>query len=256
MNLAKHFYEIDTLGFTIIENVVSSEQSSLLKKLLIEARVEDQRRWGSRAQKKENLVSDLTTHGEDFIQFLDNDVMDTVFANFIGKSWTLYTYSSTFLDPQDRPSYSEIHVDSSRFIPGYYSALQMTLALDDFTESNGSTFVLPGSHKTEAAPDQRTFERFAIRTDRPAGAALFWNPRLYHRAGNNITEKTRFGLSTYGVRSFMKPRFDYPRMVPPALLERASPRVRRILGFDVRVPTDMGEFYVPAEERLYKANQG
>ena len=54
----------------------------------------------------------------------------------------------------------------------------------------------------------------------------------------------------------MKQRFDFPRMIPPEYLENVSERVKRFLGFDVRLPSSQDEFYVPEEKRLYKANQG
>jgi ectoine hydroxylase-related dioxygenase (phytanoyl-CoA dioxygenase family) len=85
---------------------------------------------------------------------------------------------------------------------------------------------------------------------------VFFNPRVWHAGGANTTEKVRSGLTIYGVRSFMKPRLDFPRMIQPDVIEHQSERVKRILGFDTRVPTSMEEFYVPASERLYKGGQG
>jgi ectoine hydroxylase-related dioxygenase (phytanoyl-CoA dioxygenase family) len=54
----------------------------------------------------------------------------------------------------------------------------------------------------------------------------------------------------------MRQRFDYPRLVPPELVAQLGPAGRRFLGFNVRVPTSLDEYYVPEEKRLYKAGQG
>jgi hypothetical protein len=45
-------------------------------------------------------------------------------------------------------------------------------------------------------------------------------------------------------------------MVPPERVPALSPVLRRVLGFDVRMPTSLDEYYVDESERLYKANQG
>ena len=57
-------------------------------------------------------------------------------------------------------------------------------------------------------------------------------------------------------RSFMRQRFDYPRLVPEALVNELGPVGRRFLGFNVRVPSSLEEYYVPEDRRLYKAGQG
>jgi hypothetical protein len=54
----------------------------------------------------------------------------------------------------------------------------------------------------------------------------------------------------------MRQRFDYPRLIGDELGDTLSPTLRRILGFDVRVPTSLDEYYLPEDQRLYKANQG
>ncbi|MEZ5224997.1 MAG: hypothetical protein R2743_26135 [Ilumatobacteraceae bacterium] len=57
-------------------------------------------------------------------------------------------------------------------------------------------------------------------------------------------------------RSYMRQRFDYPRMIGPEIASSLSPVLRRLLGYDVRVPTSLEEYYLPEDQRLYKANQG
>ena len=54
----------------------------------------------------------------------------------------------------------------------------------------------------------------------------------------------------------MRQRFDYPRLVPKEVTEQLNEVGRRFLGFNVRVPTSLEEFYLPPEQRLYKAGQG
>jgi ectoine hydroxylase-related dioxygenase (phytanoyl-CoA dioxygenase family) len=52
------------------------------------------------------------------------------------------------------------------------------------------------------------------------------------------------------------PTFDYPRLVPKEVVDQLGEVGRRFLGFNVRVPTSLEEYYVPEDQRLYKAGQG
>ena len=48
-----------------------------------------------------------------------------------------------------------IHVDCPRLIPGYVTNMGATILLDDFTEDNGATWFLPGSHTRADQPSRR-----------------------------------------------------------------------------------------------------
>lgn len=251
----RYFYEIETLGFTIVDNLISQNEAQELKRHLGIALEADNKKYLNRPQKKEHHIMELVTAGQIFIDFLDNDIMHKIYSHFLSDTCILYTYSSTILRPGDVLDSHSIHVDTPRLIPGYHHALSMTLALDDFIAENGATLCLPGSHKFETPPPEETFKKYAVATIRKAGDALFWNPRLFHSAGENKSSKARNAISTYAVRAFMKQRLDFPRMVPKEYLVNATERVKRFLGFNVRVPVGLDEFYVEPEKRLYKANQ-
>ncbi|MBI3591581.1 MAG: phytanoyl-CoA dioxygenase family protein [Candidatus Melainabacteria bacterium] len=254
--LEKKIYEIEVFGFTIVENAISKKEAVSLKRHLKTALELDMKKYDERPQKKEHHIVDLTSSAPIFLDLLDNDIMHEIFSRFLSDTCILYTYSSTILRPNETIDVHAIHIDTPRLIPNYYYAMQMTLALDDFTIENGATYYLPGSHKSELTPCEDIFNRYAVPTVRKAGDALFWNPRTYHRAGINSTDETRFAVSTYAVRSFMKQRFDFPRVVPKENLKGVSERVKRFLGFNTRVPASIDEYYVSPENRLYKANQG
>jgi ectoine hydroxylase-related dioxygenase (phytanoyl-CoA dioxygenase family) len=249
-------YEIHTLGFSIVEDVIDVGLVSRLRKDLIETIAVDQAKWKHRPQKSEDLIVNLAIYGGAFLDLLGSPVMHQTFERFLTPTCILYNYGSTFLLPGGKPASMNIHVDSPRVIPGYDDGLIMTLALDNFTNENGATLYLPGSQNLEKTPDAATFERYATSVARPAGAAVFFKPRCFHRASANTTSEIRCGVTVYAVRAFMKQRFDFPRMIPPEAVAALPARTRKFLGFDARVPADMAEYYVDGADRLYKADQG
>lgn len=256
MSLQKHFDQIEELGFSVVPEVVGREEVETLKVQLKAALEQDMAEYGSRPGKEEYLVVDLVIRGSAFVKLLENDKMHQVFSHFLTDTCILYSYTSTILRPDEKGNACCIHVDLPRFIPNYHSGICMTLALDDFTEQNGATYYLPYSHKSPEAPSEEFFYEHAVRVVRKAGDAVFFNPRVFHAGGINRTDKVRYGLTIFACRSFMKQRFDFPRMVTPAILALVGSKGKAFLGFNVRVPTSQDEFYVPAGERLYRANQG
>lgn len=74
--------------------------------------------------------------------------------------------------------------------------------------------------------------------------------------GVNQSDKPRHAVTMNVCRSYMRQRFDYPRLVSPEIVNQLGEVGRRFLGFNVRMPTSLEEYYLPGEARLYKANQG
>lgn len=252
----RHDHEIETLGFTIVPDFVTSEMAARLKAALVEALRADLDRFGHYRSKAPNHVVELASHGGLFLEFLEHAEMRRFFRRFLGPDCVLYAYSSTILAPQDEVPAQTVHVDSGRWVPNFFTGLQMTLAIDEFTEENGASWYLPGSHRSPTPPSPETFDRYAVRVERPVGAALIWDPHCYHRAGENRTAMTRFALSTYAVRGYMRQRFDYPRLLGPEVGACATPELRAFLGYDKQSPESVEEFYENGEKLNYSLNTG
>jgi ectoine hydroxylase-related dioxygenase (phytanoyl-CoA dioxygenase family) len=107
-------------------------------------------------------------------------------------------------------------------------------AVTDFTRHNGGTRIVPGSHLTGVNPDPTVPHRVTtIALEVRAGQAVVFDGRLWHSTGANRTQEPRYGILT----TYCGPQFrqmeNYPLMVREQVLERASARLRAILGFKV-----------------------
>jgi len=248
-NFDIHIYELQTLGFTIVRNVIDAKTITTLKSKLDTALAEDEKMFSGKEGKNPDLAVDLTIHDPYFIKILDNDIILEMYYRLLDKSCILYSYTSTILKPKVmKTAVQSIHVDTFKFIPGYITGIVMTLALDDFTAENGATLYLPGSHNLEAQPGEETFSKYSLSTARAAGDALFFNPRVWHRAANNNTDKIRYGLTVYATRSFMKQRFDFPEMIPEESLNGLSERLINFLGYNSVPPKSVDQYYSPKKK--------
>jgi ectoine hydroxylase-related dioxygenase (phytanoyl-CoA dioxygenase family) len=107
-------------------------------------------------------------------------------------------------------------------------------AITDFSADNGGTRIVPRSHLAGVNPDPGVPHRIAtIGIEMAAGQAVVFDGRLWHGTGANRTRDPRYGLLT----TYCGPQFrqmeNYPLMLRQELLDRASPRLRAILGFKV-----------------------
>lgn len=256
-DIANHVAQWHEQGYTVVGGVVDQPDIARLREAVDGALDADWERYGRLPGKERFIALDLTQYGGPFLDLLDNDRLDSLFGAILGERWVLYSYTSTVALAKTEQYTANIHTDTFRWSPDYDLGAVMTVALDDFTCENGATYYLPGSHLTHReAPTEHEFYDGAVRVVRKAGDAVFFHPRVWHAGGHNETDRTRSGLTVYGCRSFMKQRLDFPRLLEPGMVDGASERLRRILGFDVRVPTTMEEFYRPPDQRLYKGGQG
>jgi ectoine hydroxylase-related dioxygenase (phytanoyl-CoA dioxygenase family) len=111
-------------------------------------------------------------------------------------------------------------------------------ALDDFTETNGATEVVPGSHRW-AAPRQPRPEEI-VRVLMPAGSVLVFVGNLRHRGGANTSTASRLAITPQYCAPWMRQLENMTLAVPPALAGRYSPRVQALLGYSVVDPGFMG----------------
>lgn len=246
--------QLATDGVTVVPAVVDGATVALLRAELEAAIAEDAVRRPDVFDA--GMVHNCMVRGPQMARLLDHPVLNAYLAEALSPTCIAYAYQSSSLPPGRGNYGSRVHVDSPRFIEGYSTNLGVIVALDDFTPDNGATYYLKGSHRRAELPDDDSFRAHADQVQCAAGDMILFEARLAHAAGVNRTARTRHALTINVCRSYMRQRFDFPRLVPPEVIASLGPNGRRLLGMDVRMPTSLDEFYLPPEQRLYKPNQG
>lgn len=70
-------------------------------------------------------------------------------------------------------------------------SVQSILALDDFTESNGATRIVPYSHKFRTWPDQKCFDRLSKKILLNKGDLLLLHGGIWHDTADNDSDGNR-----------------------------------------------------------------
>lgn len=105
-------------------------------------------------------------------------------------------------------------------------------AIDDFTEANGATHVVPGSHTwADRAPavDEPGVRRAAM----PAGSVMFFVGSVFHGGGANLTDRPRLGVILEYVVSWLRQQENQYLAVPRETVQGLSPRLQELLGYNV-----------------------
>jgi len=103
-------------------------------------------------------------------------------------------------------------------------------ALNDFSEVNGATRVVPDSHRT---PDDRRYEPAdTVPAEMPRGSVVLYLGSTVHGGGANRSDRTRVGINVDYVLGWL--RQEENQYLSYSLDEvRAMPeRVQRLLGYE------------------------
>ena len=122
-------------------------------------------------------------------------------------------------------------------LPDFPITLQNAWMLDDFTEANGATQVVPGSHRYRKKPPWGSEVEDAVEILKaPAGSVGIWLSNTWHRAGPNFTDAPRRAVLCYYCRSWTTPMSDHAAGLTSAVAQSFSPHLRYLLGYSARPP--------------------
>jgi len=241
-------------GYAIAPGALSPATVAQLRGDLEQAIEKEAAFHGGADYKDFGMVLVCCTYARSFADVLAEPKVMNVIERIVGEGSIVYAYTSSSMPP-GRANYSyRIHVDSPRLIQGYETNAGVMMLLDDFTEENGATWFLPGSHHTKEAPSEEYFFANAKRAVAPAGSCIYLNPRVWHSGGKNTTERWRHSITVNMCRGYMKQRLDIPKMmeVSGVDLTGVSEKALQKMGFYAQVPESLVEYYLPPEKRKFR----
>jgi ectoine hydroxylase-related dioxygenase (phytanoyl-CoA dioxygenase family) len=119
--------------------------------------------------------------------------------------------------------------DFFSFPTGYEVQVSTMWAMSDFTEQNGATRVVPGSHR---APDrQRLTEADTVGAEMRSGSVVLYTGSLYHGGGANRSDAVRIGMNVdYNVGWLRQEENQY--LAVPIEVARTLPEsLQRLIGY-------------------------
>ena len=105
-------------------------------------------------------------------------------------------------------------------------------ALTDFTEANGATRLIPGSHTADESPDlSRSYE--SIPAEMAKGSVLVWHGSLWHGGGANTTSERRVGIAMNYCAGFIRQQENQQLGLPIDTVRHFPPRLQQLVGYGI-----------------------
>jgi ectoine hydroxylase-related dioxygenase (phytanoyl-CoA dioxygenase family) len=105
-------------------------------------------------------------------------------------------------------------------------------ALTDFTEANGATRIIPGSHLADSSPDYGA-PYDSIAAEMPKGSVLVWHGSLWHGGGANTTDERRVGIAMNYCAGWIRQQENQQLGIPREIAAGFSPRLRQLCGYGI-----------------------
>lgn len=102
-------------------------------------------------------------------------------------------------------------------------------AITDFTEANGATRVIPGSHRFEDKLSFTGADTEAAEMD--AGSAFFYTGAIYHGGGANRSDEVRYGCNITYNRAWLRQEENQYLSVPIEIARELPEQFQQLIGY-------------------------
>jgi ectoine hydroxylase-related dioxygenase (phytanoyl-CoA dioxygenase family) len=233
--LASHLKRIAVDGYTIVENVFSPAEADAL--LADVARLENElgiafaeNTFEGRRTKR---VYNLLAHGPRFEAIPVHPTVLPVVEGVLDSGCLVSSLSSIAIHPGEVAQ--PIHADDQLLPldkPHVATVCNSMWALTDFTEENGATRILPGTHLRDHSPAYGS-EHASIPAEMPRGSVLVWHGSLWHGGGANKSNAVRVGIAMNYCAGWIRQQENQQLGLSVDTVRRFSPRLRELVGYGI-----------------------
>ena len=233
--IEKALEDFDRDGFVVFKNVIDSRLISELKEALLKTE-HDLNITGRDTDfegRKTIRIYNLLAHGEAYWKVPIHEAVLPFAERVLDAELQLSSISCITLCPGQEAQ--PLHADD-QLIPVAKPHQPFTLncvwAISDFTEENGATRLIPGSHKAGDMPEYDV-ELDSIAGEMSAGSIIFWHGSLWHGGGTNRTDERRYSISNYYCHGFIRQQENQQLGIPTDLAIKFPRRLQELCGYSV-----------------------
>lgn len=246
--------EFNENGFVIRDSGFSKDFIDRAGRALLESIEIEAKSRGTKNYREYGLLLCSAYFGDKypvFLEFFENNYFFEPFDWILDKWNITFLYSCACIPPKSKISTSNIHIDLPRFIPDYNCGVGAIFCIDDYTEENGATWILPKSHLSAVKPDEEYFYNNAIRFTAKAGTVCYFHQSLWHAAGQNNSDKWRRSLNIGMIRPWMKQRIDIPEFLKHLDTSNIPHNTLQKLGFHSIPPKGYDDYFAEINKRSF-----
>jgi ectoine hydroxylase-related dioxygenase (phytanoyl-CoA dioxygenase family) len=232
---ARHRTEIDEQGFTVVPGAIDADLVDALRQDLERLEVELGAKPARNGFEGTNTVRiyNLLARGRIYEQVPVHANVLPLVEHVLDESPLISSLSSIAIDPGEVAQ--PIHADDQIMPmpkPHVATVCNSMWALTDFTEENGATRLVPGSHLADGSPDYgKPYD--SVPAEMEAGSVLVWHGSLWHGGGANRTDRRRVGLAMNYCAGWIRQQENQQLGIPLDVAAGFGARLRELCGFGV-----------------------
>ncbi len=227
--------EIAELGYTVLHDVFDAERAAALVADLerLEAELGAVPAGNSFEGARTLRVYNLLAHGALWQELAIDPTVLAVVEGVLDRGCLMSSLSSIRIQPDEVAQ--PIHADDQVIPLGKPHAptvCNTMWALTDFTEDNGATRVIAGSHLQDHDPDYGAPYDSAP-AEMPRGSVLIWHGSLWHGGGANTTGEDRIGIAANYCAGFIRQQENQQLGLAPDLVATFPTRLQELVGYGI-----------------------
>ena len=232
--------DIEAFGFCIVPDVLPAQRLARVRDALYRAAAEDRAR--GREQKfrldyahdeTNQRVWNLLSRDPVFTDLVEHALALDLVKSVVGWPALLGNISANITGPGGGEMV--LHADQT-FVPEPWPAgpqgVNVAWCLDDFTDENGATRIVPGSHRWNRKPMAEEAASASVALEAPAGSFIVMESRVWHKTGHNrTTDRRRAGIFAWYTRPIYRQQENWYLSLNPAVRQFASDTMLVLLGY-------------------------
>jgi ectoine hydroxylase-related dioxygenase (phytanoyl-CoA dioxygenase family) len=245
--------EFDRCGYLIFERVLSTAKVAEIRAALAPHLARDMKGRNDFEGERTNRVYALMAKSPVFAELAIHPLALAFAEAELDESCLLSALLAINLHPGEtvQPWHFD---DSGAKIPRPRPPLGVSTfwAIDDTTEQNGATEIIPGSHLWDGqfvegavrpadfagkAADRETGDRAdAVKLAMPSGSLAITKGTLWHRGGANRSDRPRLIITPQYCAGWVRQLENMALAVPADLADKLPERARELIGYSIHPP--------------------
>lgn len=244
MLTADQLVTLDEKGFLLLPGLLSPEKLGQvidrLETLWAEEGATAGRENYNAVEADARRLANLANKGEIFRELFAHPLVLAVAETVMGPQVRLSMLNAREVPPREKGGKQAFHSDTDNAgkpdKQGFYSCTAVWM-LDPFTEANGATRIVPGTHHSGQVPTEAMADPYAthpaevVMTGQAGDVAIF-NGHCWHAGGLNHTDRPRRAILAHYLRADIPRPPDRRQHISPEVRASLSPREIELLGLD------------------------
>jgi ectoine hydroxylase-related dioxygenase (phytanoyl-CoA dioxygenase family) len=238
--------DLDELGYCIVPEVLSRPEIAALRERLVEQAAGERARGVAFRDGGPGLPNQrvwmLMNKGRVFRDLMLHPIIDQLIGHLLGPDFLVSSFTANIAHSGGEPMV--LHTDQGYI--GFWTPIPVVAniawMLDDFSDANGGTRLVPKSHLNSGATPRSSMRAAdaqanmptpddTIAAEGPAGSILCFDGRVWHGTGANRTDKPRHALLSYHCRGYVRQQENFTLGLDPAIRDAERPALLNRLGY-------------------------